>query len=112
VKRLGGYVLDAALATSILMLLYFRTFRPVDHGPVWSYRWNGVVLTAGLSSIVLICFRLKRYPRFLHCIAYDGDGVRRKTIIVPLMWFVPAVVGAVIALRVVVISIEYVSALK
>jgi hypothetical protein len=43
-------------------------------------------LTAGLSSFVLICFRLKRYPRFLHCVAYDRDGVRRKTIIVPLMW--------------------------
>ena len=51
VRRLGGCILDAALAASIFMLFYSRTFRSVDHGPLWSYQWDDVVSTAGLVRL-------------------------------------------------------------
>jgi|SRR5579863_7108159 len=110
-KRFGEYVIDATLCGSILMVLYFHAFRRFDHGPLWFYRWNGIILSAAVISIFTLPFRLKRYPRLLTYIAYDKNGARRKSIVIPLLWFVPVVIGTIIVLRVIVTTIEYVGQL-
>jgi hypothetical protein len=84
-NRWLGSLLDLALVACVLVYFYFRWF-PVDRHPVGVVRglsYLSLLLT--IVAMIVLPFRIKRYPTLAKFATQDFAGRGRKSVVIPAL---------------------------